>query len=63
MWKVSLEEDYCKGCWLCKWVCPKNVFEEGTVGKTIIQAENQCIGCQQCVIHCPDFALKVEAKE
>jgi 2-oxoglutarate ferredoxin oxidoreductase subunit delta len=65
--KVTFNEDACKGCELCIFVCPKKIL---TLSKTTINAkgfnpaciidQEQCIACNNCAIMCPDSAIKVE---
>ncbi len=53
-----LHEDWCKGCGICVYVCPKNVLciEEG---KVKILSPDDCIACKVCELSCPDFVLKI----
>lgn len=66
--KVTIDESYCKGCGLCVDVCPKQVLE---LSKTRLNSKgyricepvkpDECIGCINCAIMCPDSAIKVVA--
>lgn len=68
-YKVSMNEEWCKGCYLCKNFCPKNVFDiSGRInakGYVITQAvrQNDCTGCNLCAIHCPDLVITIEKEE
>ncbi len=68
-YKVEIREDWCKGCYICKELCPKNVFEKADdineKGIVIIKAirEDECIGCMQCANHCPDLAISIIEEE
>lgn len=65
--KVTINEEYCKGCGLCVSVCPAGVLEldlhrTNSVGYTpssVVRIEN-CIGCTSCARMCPDVAIRIE---
>ncbi len=64
---VTVNEDVCKGCALCKDVCPKNIMELSKdklnkKGYHPAQCVDQeaCIGCAFCATMCPDAAITVE---
>lgn len=69
MSKVTIFRQSCKGvddCGICAYVCPKELFRACTEMNEAgyfppeIQDENECTGCQNCMIYCPDFAIAVE---
>ncbi len=68
-YEVIIREDWCKGCYICQKICPKNVFEKADKindkGTVIVKAvrEDDCIGCMQCSTHCPDLAITIKSKE
>lgn len=65
--KVTFNEDICKGCELCVFVCPKKII---SLNKEIINSkgynpayitdESLCIACGSCAIMCPDSVITVE---
>ncbi|MDP2892678.1 MAG: 4Fe-4S binding protein [Bacillota bacterium] len=67
MGRVTVNEEYCKGCGLCVYFCPKNILQ---LSKTRLNAKGyppaevidmeQCTGCVFCARMCPDSALTVE---
>ena len=59
-YRIRVWGKWCKGCGLCIAFCPKQVFEEDDQHHPIVAHPEQCIGCQWCAIHCPDFAILVE---
>jgi len=62
---ILIDEQYCKGCFLCIAVCPKKVLARGEkrsrAGYSMPQVENlgACISCALCEMTCPDLALTV----
>jgi 2-oxoglutarate ferredoxin oxidoreductase subunit delta len=56
--RLEIVERYCKGCSICVEFCPTNVLEmDGFLVKVV--RPDACIGCMQCELRCPDFAIKV----
>ena len=68
MHQVQVNEDYCKGmegCGICVWICPTKVFDasdrltmRGIRPPWVARIED-CTGCENCVIYCPDLAIVV----
>ena len=69
--RVYIDLEVCKGCGLCIFYCPKDVFrfsnEHNEKGYDIIEVHHpdSCVGCGLCEISCPDLAIHVgnEASE
>lgn len=65
---VWVDEVRCKACDICVSVCPAGVLAmrpepTSTLGAMIsIVAPNACIGCNDCELNCPDFAIYVADK-
>lgn len=65
---VWVDETRCKACDICVSLCPSGVLgmrkdDERILGKIITVAHPEsCIGCYECELHCPDFAIFVAAK-
>lgn len=55
--KVNLGR--CKQCGLCIAFCPESVFDKAFDESPIPARLEDCIGCRQCVLRCPDFAIEV----
>jgi 2-oxoglutarate ferredoxin oxidoreductase subunit delta len=55
---IEINERYCKGCHICVEFCPTRVFAMKGFTASVINLE-ACIGCMQCELRCPDFAVKV----
>lgn len=51
----------CKKCGICVAFCPKAVFQQepGKVPQ-VVNAQD-CIGCMQCELRCPDYAIEVRS--
>ncbi|TLD88630.1 4Fe-4S binding protein [Helicobacter sp. MIT 05-5294] len=62
---VWVNEKRCKACDLCVSVCPTGTLamrldEHRVLGKMVeVLHPESCIGCQDCELHCPDFAISV----
>ena len=67
--RIEIDRRYCKGCMLCKYICPCDVFEPGKTRSDLdylmpepVRIEN-CRVCGLCQSTCPDMVLTVFAKE
>ncbi len=60
--KLTVELKRCKGCGICAAFCPKKVLKVNDVEKVEIIDGRSCIGCKQCEMRCPDYAIFVETK-
>ncbi len=66
---VWINTDNCKACDICVSVCPAGVLsmiyaDSSTLGAMIsIEHPESCIGCSDCELHCPDFAIFVADKK
>ena len=62
---VWVNEKRCKACNICVSYCPAGVLdmrddEHAILGQMIeVVYPNSCIGCNECELHCPDFAIYV----
>ncbi len=64
MAKVKLKEyviqtEWCKGCGICVYFCPKNVLELDENEKLVAVRLGDCICCLMCEVRCPDLAIEV----
>lgn len=66
---VWVDETRCKACDVCVSVCPAGVLAmrqepTSTLGAMVsIIAKDSCIGCMDCELSCPDFAIYVADKK
>jgi len=60
-WEITVDPKLCKKCNLCVQFCPRKVLS-GT-GAPEITDPAACIGCLQCEMHCPDFAIIVRRRD
>lgn len=65
--KVTFEEQKCKGCELCVFVCPKKIISLNSekinvkgFNPAYVTNQEECIACGNCAIMCPDSVIKVE---
>ena len=62
---IHIDDQYCKGCYLCIAVCPQKVMTRGDkrsrAGYSMPQVKDlpECISCMLCEMTCPDLALTV----
>ncbi len=67
--QIAVSDKLCKGCYLCIWACPWDVFEISKernwrgVKKPVAARIEQCRACRLCEWYCPDFALQVIVNE
>ncbi len=65
---VWVDTQRCKACDKCVDVCPAGVLSmkaepTSTLGAMIsVVAPESCIGCRECELTCPDFAIYVAEK-
>ncbi|MGQ9622621.1 MAG: 4Fe-4S dicluster domain-containing protein [Candidatus Caldatribacteriaceae bacterium] len=63
--KVVIDREFCKGCTLCTYVCPKGIlrisscFNSRGYYPVEVYDEKECIGCGFCAQVCPDVAIAV----
>ena len=66
---VWVNTDNCKACDICVSVCPSGVLSmhydnTSTLGAMVrVDEPNSCIGCNDCELSCPDFAIYVADKK
>jgi 2-oxoglutarate ferredoxin oxidoreductase subunit delta len=66
---VWVNTSNCKACDICVSVCPAGVLgmrydNKSTLGAMIsIEHPESCIGCMECELSCPDFAIYVADKK
>ena len=66
---VWVDTDRCKACDICVDACPAGVLSmkqeaSSTLGAMIaVVAAEDCIGCNECELNCPDFAIFVADKK
>ncbi len=63
---IHVDEDLCKGCHLCVYVCYQNVYaipsEANKKGVLLpyVNFEDRCTNCGVCEVSCPDQAITVD---
>jgi len=57
---VWVNEDRCKACDKCVSVCPAGVL---VMRQEVHSTPDSCIGCTDCELACPDFAIYVADKK
>jgi 2-oxoglutarate ferredoxin oxidoreductase subunit delta len=69
---LKIYYELCKGvdeCGICIYVCPKEVFKPSeTLNQKgyrppVVAQEDECTGCENCMIFCPDLAIVVSEEK
>jgi len=69
---LRIYHELCKGvdeCGICIYVCPKDVFKPAETlnpkgyRPPVVADQDQCTGCENCMIFCPDFAIVVSEEK
>ncbi len=62
LYRVVFFYEWCKSCGLCSAMCPVKIIMVDDLGHPYIDDMDACIGCRNCEIHCPDFAITVKKR-
>jgi 2-oxoglutarate ferredoxin oxidoreductase subunit delta len=67
--RITIDKDFCKGCYLCISVCPQKVIgasdtlnQKGYYPAAFMASGKDgksCIACAMCATICPDVAIEV----
>jgi 2-oxoglutarate ferredoxin oxidoreductase subunit delta len=63
---ILIDEEWCRGCYLCVHFCAKKVLSRSRrrnpKGYTLpeLTALEKCTGCESCEFICPELAITVE---
>lgn len=66
---IKIDKTKCKSCYLCIDVCPQKCIQKsseiGKTGECVAEflPDNNCLGCKQCAIVCPEVAIVEVYKE
>jgi len=58
--EILIDRDWCKGCGICVYFCPKKVLQLDKSGKAVVKDLASCTGCRLCEKRCPDIAIEVK---
>lgn len=58
--EITIKTVRCKGCGICAAFCLKSVLAVSELGKIQVVNKEACIGCGQCELRCPDYAIFVD---
>ena len=61
---IEIDVNKCKSCYLCINACPKKLIQKsdiiGKSGESVAEFKDpkqECLGCAQCALVCPDIAI------
>ncbi len=57
---ITVNRKTCKACGICVAFCPASVFTTDHDDKAVVNKPEECIGCRQCELMCPDYCINVE---
>ena len=67
--RIVINPEWCKGCYICVSVCPRDVLAIdqtawlGSFHPVIVAQPERCTVCRNCELLCPDLAIEVLAEE
>ena len=62
---IEIEQEFCKGCEICIYFCPKDViYSSGILNANgyrvcTFDDNGECTGCAICALVCPEVAIEV----
>jgi 2-oxoglutarate ferredoxin oxidoreductase subunit delta len=59
---VQFFNEWCKCCGICVALCPQDIIAVNGTGYPVAEDMDECTGCRNCEIHCPDFAITVKKR-
>lgn len=65
---ITINEAWCKGCYICVSVCPRDVLAidqsawTGSFHPVVVAHVERCSLCRNCEYLCPDLAIEVLAE-
>jgi 2-oxoglutarate ferredoxin oxidoreductase subunit delta len=65
MTRLEINPAWCKGCYICVSVCPRQVLTidrerwTGAYHPVVVAQLERCTACRNCELLCPDLALQV----
>lgn len=65
MFKVSIKEEFCTGCFACVKVCGSQVLGAKRVNenkKAYVRNEDNCVGCNKCNASCLTKAIGISRR-
>ena len=66
MTRIEINSVWCKGCYICVSVCPRDVLDidrtawTGSVHPVYVRQIGRCTACRNCEVFCPDLAIEVQ---
>lgn len=59
---VRIFNEWCKACGICAALCPQDIIVFDKQGYPRAEDMDECTGCRNCEIHCPDFAITIKKR-
>ena len=67
--RITINTEWCKGCYICVEACPHHVLEVDHdvfvrgLHPVVVARPDKCTRCLQCELLCPDLAIMVEDEQ
>jgi len=64
--RIEINQQWCKGCYICVNVCPRQVLAidvsqwTGSFHPVYVAHLDRCTACRDCELFCPDLAIEVD---
>ena len=63
--RIEIKQEWCKGCYICVELCPREVLERDETAfvrgfhPVVVVHPEDCSLCRLCELLCPDLAIAV----
>jgi len=67
--QIEIKQEWCKGCYICVELCPREVLERDETAfvrgfhPVVVVRPEDCSLCRLCELLCPDLAIAVSEED